>query len=86
MYLYPLSDATGKGPGRSDDDVSQTLVYARNGATSLVTELYVTLFLLSLGRVDLTFWRDCFISPSLDSMACGGFLRYIWEVIPGYRK
>ena len=86
MYLYPLSDATGKGPGRSDDDVSQTLVYARNGATSLVTELYVTLFLLSLGRVDLTFWRDCFICPSLDSMACGGFLRYIWEVIPGYRK
>ena len=68
MYLYPLSDATGKGPGRSDDEVSHTLVYARNRAISLVTWLYSVL-LSAFCRVDLTFWRDCFMCPSLDSMA-----------------
>ena len=86
MYLYPLSDATGNGPGRSDDDVSHTLVYARDEAMPLVSELHGSSFIFSLVYVDLTFCRDCFICPSLDSIACGGFLRYICGVSPGYLK
>lgn len=55
MYLCSLSDATGNGPGRSDDDVSHTLVHARNRAMHSAFKLYGSSFILSLVCVDITF-------------------------------
>ena len=76
-YLLPSNEVTGNSAGRSDDDISQALLYALLLLSILLCTLCVA------GRVDRKFCLCRLRWPSPVSILWGGFCRNIFAVMLG---